>query len=118
MVGRRRRDSTRSRRRNAGLAGNVGGMFVVGVLGGFLIGFLVGYLVVGLLSGSQEEQAAPSAPRSVTVEKIVPVAPPETRLPEEDTTTARPPEEDTTTPTPPATATATATVTATATAPP
>src|ERR687894_774240 len=94
MVG-RRRDYTRSRRRNVGLAGNVGGMFVVGGPGGFLIGFLVGYLVVGLLSDSQEEQAAPSAPRSVTVEKTVektiPVAPPEPRPPKEDTPTARPP---------------------------
>jgi hypothetical protein len=42
---------------------------VVGTLIGLLIGFLVGFLVAGLIGGSQEgEQAAPSAPRTVTAQ--------------------------------------------------
>jgi hypothetical protein len=43
---------------------------VVGTLIGLLIGFLVGFLLAGLIGGSQEgEQAAPSAPRTVTAQK-------------------------------------------------
>jgi hypothetical protein len=43
----------------------------LGTLVGFLIGFLIGFLV-GLIDGSQQgEWAAPSAPRTVIVEKTV-----------------------------------------------
>jgi hypothetical protein len=90
-------------RRNVGLAGAVVGVFAVAVLVGTLLEYLV-----GRIGGSQQgEQAAPSAPRSVTVEKTIPAATPAPTPPEGDTITATTPE-DTTTATPPATATATA----------
>jgi hypothetical protein len=59
------------------------------------VGALVGFLVAGLIGGSQQgEQAAPSGPRSVivekSVEKTIPAATPEPRSP--DTTTVRPPD--------------------------
>jgi hypothetical protein len=51
---------------------------------------LVGFLV-GLIVGSQEgELAVPRVPSTVTVEKTIPAATPESRSP--DTTTARPPD--------------------------
>jgi hypothetical protein len=88
-----------------GLAGAAVGVFAVAVL----VGALAGYFL-GRIGGSQQGEDAPSAHRSVpvekSVEKTIPAATPTTRPSEEDTitatTTARPPDTDT------ATATATA----------
>ena len=61
------------------------------------MGTLIGFLVAGLIGGSQEgEQAAPSTPRIVTVEKTIPAPTQEPRPPDKppdkdkplDTTTA------------------------------
>ena len=73
-----------------GLAGAVVGVFAVAVL----VGALAGYFLECIGGSQQGEQAATSAPRSVTVEntveKTIPAATPTIR-PSEDTTTARPP---------------------------
>src|ERR687893_3065675 len=102
-----RGDYTRKMWRIVGLAGAVVGVFD----GAVLVGALAGYFLERIGGSQQGEQAAPSAPRSVTVEntieKTIPAATPAPTPPEGDAITATTPE-DTTTATPPATATATA----------
>jgi cytoskeletal protein RodZ len=104
----RRRDSRRGRwRRNLGFAWAL-------LLGMFAVGVLVGLLVGRIGGGNQEEAASTRPPRTVTVEKTVPV---ETTVEKTVETTVEKTIPAATTATPTATATATAAPTTATTTP-